>query len=151
MPVADPKSAAPSFRVLILGDHAVHREVVLRQLAALGYEADAVQSGLEALEALSSNAYGLLLTECNMPGMDGYTLARLIRQHEAPGQHLPIIALTANAMDGEITRCLTAGMDDYLSKPVTTATLQGQLRKWMTIDAAAGARAATTPAPQAGR
>jgi CheY-like chemotaxis protein/HPt (histidine-containing phosphotransfer) domain-containing protein len=127
--------------ILLAEDHPVNREVVLRQLSALGYVADAVVDGRAALEALARTDYGLLLTDCNMPVMDGYALARQIRQEEPLGRHLPIIALTANAMDGEITRCLSAGMDDYMSKPVTMETLREQLRKWM----ATGAQ--TSPAP----
>jgi CheY-like chemotaxis protein len=117
--------------ILLAEDHPVNRDVILRQLRQLGYAADAVEDGIQALHALACNRYGLLLTDCNMPRMDGFELVRSLREIEVTGTHLPVIALTANALEGEDKRCLSAGMDDYLSKPVKLATLQGRLEYWL--------------------
>jgi CheY-like chemotaxis protein/HPt (histidine-containing phosphotransfer) domain-containing protein len=118
-------------RILIAEDHPVNREVILRQLRLLGYAADAVGNGLHALEALDAGDYALLLSDCQMPDMDGYDLAREIRRREDGGPRLPIIAITANAMKGESEKCLAAGMDDFLAKPVQLATLQDRLERWL--------------------
>lgn len=118
-------------RILIAEDHPVNREVILRQLRLLGHAADAVGNGRQALEALEDGDYALLLTDCQMPDMDGYDLAREIRRRESAGRRLPIIAITANAMKGESENCAAAGMDDFLTKPVQLATLQGRLERWL--------------------
>ena len=117
--------------ILFAEDHPVNRDVILRQLNTLGYAADAVENGATALTAMQRVRYGLLLTDCNMPGVDGFQLTAKIRQAETTGARLPIIALTANAMEGEAQRCLSAGMDDYLSKPVTMASLDACLQRWL--------------------
>jgi PAS domain S-box-containing protein len=117
--------------ILLAEDHPVNREVILRQLKLLGFVADAVEDGAAALVALAKTRYGLLLTDCNMPVMDGFALTRAVREMEAPEDHLPIVALTANALAGEDQRCLAAGMDDYLSKPVEMKTLQRRLDRWL--------------------
>jgi signal transduction histidine kinase/DNA-binding response OmpR family regulator len=117
--------------ILLAEDHPVNREVILRQLKTLGYAADAVEDGYQALGALSKGEYALLLTDCHLPEMDGYTLTRRIRAEEKWGAHLPIIAITANAMKGEAETCFEAGMDDYLAKPVQLKTLQERLEHWL--------------------
>jgi signal transduction histidine kinase/CheY-like chemotaxis protein len=137
-----PKRAAPNRAdalrdgrlVLLAEDHPVNRDVIVRQLTLLGYAVDTAGDGLEALAALKQNSYGLLLTDCNMPNMDGFDLVRTIRQEEMGARHLPIVALTANAMEGEAERCLAAGMDDYLSKPVEMSVLDNCLKRWLTGD-----------------
>ena len=119
--------------ILFAEDHPVNRDVIMRQLHLLGYAADAVESGVQAVAALGRTDYALLLTDCNMPEMDCFALTRHIRreggEQKAP-RHLPIVALTANAMDGEAERCLEAGMDDYLSKPVEMTKLRVALERW---------------------
>jgi CheY-like chemotaxis protein/HPt (histidine-containing phosphotransfer) domain-containing protein len=91
-----------------------------------------VANGLEAVEASSRIAYDFILMDCQMPEMDGYEATTTIRQQEAhSGRHIPIIAMTANAMQGDRERCLAAGMDDYVSKPVQSVELVSVLQKWL--------------------
>ena len=117
--------------ILLAEDHPVNREVIQRQLHLLGYAADVVETGAAALEALAVARYGLLLTDCGMPEMNGYELTRRIRMTETNGTRLPIIALTANALAGEDQRCFAAGMDDYLAKPAGMAMLRDRLERWL--------------------
>lgn len=99
-------------------DNETNRHLISLQLSGLGYEADVAGDGREALARLAEQPYALLLTDCHMPDMDGFELTQTIRVHEREsGGRLPIIALTANALQGEAERCRAAGMDDYLSKP----------------------------------
>ena len=105
----------------------MNRKVALGQLRKLGYRADAVANGLEALEALSRLPYDVVLMDCHMPEMDGYEASRRIRELRLP---VHIIALTANAMEGDREECLAAGMDDYVPKPVRIAALKSALDRW---------------------
>jgi signal transduction histidine kinase/HPt (histidine-containing phosphotransfer) domain-containing protein len=111
--------------ILVAEDHPTNRHVIRRQLSALGYAADIAEDGRQALEMWRQGGYGLLLTDCQMPEMDGFDLARAVRAEEPPGTRIPIVAITANAMAGETQKCLAAGMDDGVSKPVEI----GQLRR----------------------
>ena len=133
-------ASQPKPRLLVAEDNAVNQELIRRQLKRLGYEADVAANGKAALEKLAVSEYGLLLTDCKMPGMNGYELTAEIRRRESNGTaHLPIIALTANALNEDAGKCFAVGMDDYLTKPVDMQRLQQMLEKWL----------ATAPTPSA--
>jgi len=100
-------------------------------LAALGYSSDTAEDGVAAVEAAISGGFDAILMDVQMPQMDGYTATRQIRANEAGGRHCPIIAMTAAAVEGERERCLEAGMDDYLTKPVDAARLTETLDRWL--------------------
>jgi PAS domain S-box-containing protein len=117
--------------ILLAEDNETNREVMLEQLRLLGYVAEVATDGVEALKMWRSGRYGMLLTDCHMPNMDGFELTRAIRNAEAGGVHLPIIAVTANAMQGEAQHCRSCGMDDYLSKPLRLDELGRMLSKWL--------------------
>jgi len=126
--------------ILIAEDHPTNRQVILRQLALLGCAAEVACDGREALEKWRSGRYALLLTDCQMPEMDGFDLALAIRAEEGmagDGRRLPIIAVTANAMEGEVQKCLTAGMDDSVSKPVEISQLRRILECYLPLPGAA--------------
>lgn len=122
--------------ILLAEDNAINQKVLLRQLGLLGMTADVADDGVQALQRWRSGDYALLLSDLQMPNMDGLQLARAIRSAEAPGEHLPIIALTANTQQGAVQECLAAGMDDYLSKPVPLEELRAQLERWLPSPAA---------------
>ena len=117
--------------ILLAEDNAVNREVLQAQLALLGYACEVAVDGAEALALWSSGRFVLLLTDCNMPNMDGFELTGEIRQLEVLGTRIPIVAVTANAMIGEAQRCRDRGMDDYLSKPIRLVELDAMLKLWM--------------------
>ena len=136
---ASPQVEAPGQshgRILVAEDHPISQSLVRRQLDLLGWPCHVVGHGQAAYEALCQDDadYIMLLTDCQMPLMNGYELASKWRQREARGNRparLPIIAMTANALDGEVERCRAAGMDDYLSKPVQLRQLEEKIQLWM--------------------
>ena len=119
--------------VLLVDDHPTNRLVIARQLALAGFASEAATDGVEGLEMWRSGRHALLLSDVHMPRMDGYELARRIRAEESARNlpHTPIVALTASALKGEAERCLAAGMDDYLAKPVSIASLAATLARWL--------------------
>lgn len=122
-------------RVLVVEDHPINQMLLLKLLRKLGLtEIVTATNGTEALEALAHNVFTLVLMDCQMPELDGYETTRRIRTREASeGGHLPIIAMTANAMVGDREKCLKTGMDDYLSKPIDLAGLRQTLSRWLRV------------------
>ena len=120
--------------LLIVEDHPVNRTVLCSQLETIGFRSDTAFDGREGLERYRTGDYALVLTDLNMPNMDGFELARAIREHEAQtgAARVPIIALTASVMQGEPERARAAGMDDFAAKPTTIPFLAGRLRAWLT-------------------
>jgi CheY-like chemotaxis protein/HPt (histidine-containing phosphotransfer) domain-containing protein len=139
--------------VLLVDDHPTNRMVIARQLALAGYASEAAVDGEQGLEKWRSGRYALLLSDVHMPRLDGYEMARAIRAEEARDgrPRTPIVALTASALKGEAERCLAAGMDDYLAKPVGIPVLTATLRRWLphvAPDPAPAQDAVAAPLPQ---
>ncbi|HEY2082947.1 MAG TPA: response regulator [Verrucomicrobiae bacterium] len=134
--------AAHTGRILLAEDNSINMDVALGQLDQLGYTADLATNGREVLEALQRSSYDIVLMDCMMPEMDGYEATKKIREDERQqgGKHLHIIAMTANAMMGDRDKCLSAGMDDYVSKPVQLGELRRALEKWKGNGSVAGSK-----------
>jgi signal transduction histidine kinase/CheY-like chemotaxis protein len=128
-------------RILLAEDNVVNQRLALQQLHKLGYDATVVGTGRAALAEVSVGSYDFVFMDCSMPDMDGYDATRAIRQYEAgTGKHTPIVAMTANAQSGDRAACIAAGMDDYISKPVTLGVMRGVLETY-------GAGTVAGPAP----
>jgi two-component system, sensor histidine kinase and response regulator len=140
--VADlPAPSSPSgpelgIRVLVAEDNEVNQLVAAGLLENLGCTVDVVADGVEAVRLLTRpHEYAVVFMDCRMPQLDGFDATRQVRRHEPVGRRVPIIAMTASAMEGERERCLAAGMDDYLTKPVDAAELERVVREWALPDA----------------
>lgn len=120
-------------RVLVGEDYPANQLVIRQMLTTLGCQVDIVNNGIKVLDALSENSYDVIFMDCQMPQMDGYETSQQIRRKEATtniDSRIPIIALTANALDGDREKCLAAGMDDYLSKPFNRNQIHQILKTW---------------------
>lgn len=131
--VLQPGDLLKGKRLLVVEDNPVNRRLVNLQLKALGMTCDNVENGQEAVEALQSGHYDLVFMDCWMPVLDGFGATAKIRQNEGLNTHTPIVAMTANAMESDRHDCIAAGMDDYISKPVTAAALKGVIEKWLEV------------------
>jgi two-component system sensor histidine kinase/response regulator len=141
MPARDAVPMNGLVPILVAEDNLVNQKVTSLQLRKLGYAADIVQNGREALEAIQRKPYALVLMDAQMPELDGIAATRLIRAAQAAGEpgfpaELRIIAMTANAMAGDRETCIEAGMDDYLAKPVNTDALRAILERYLPADPA---------------
>jgi len=153
-PAAPGAAAAPAHagtgpRVLVVDDHPVNREVLVRQLGLIGIECDTAEDGVQALSLWAPGRYAAVLADIHMPRMDGHELTRRIREAEAGGRgRTPVVAVTANALKGEEERCIAAGMDAYIAKPVNIERLRATLERWLPLhgDADAGHAAEGAPA-----
>ena len=132
VPMTAAEAAQEGLLILVAEDNAVNQQVIRRQLNTLGLACELVDDGVAALDRIRLGGIGLLLTDCDMPNMDGYELTRRIRQEEVSLDNpLPIIAINAHAMDGAAAACFEAGMNDYLSKPLEIGALQAMLRTYL--------------------
>ena len=127
-----------SKRILLAEDNIVNQKVAGRHLEKLGYQVDVAENGEQAVEAWSTGRYDLILMDCQMPSMDGFRATRRIRELESSIQRIPIVALTAHAMKGVDDECRAAGMDDYLSKPISRDDLRQCLERWLSGSARHG-------------
>ncbi|WP_088915736.1 response regulator [Granulosicoccus antarcticus] len=129
------REAYSHINILVVEDNAVNQEVAIGMLEKIGFSADVADNGQEGLDALESGSYDLVLMDCQMPVLDGYAATRSLRLRESAsgqtGERIPVIALTANAMTGDAEKCISAGMDDYLSKPFEEHALEEKIVFWM--------------------
>ena len=152
LPLDEPQTATEArplegLRVLVAEDNAVNTKLAVMLLGRLGCKVQTAANGVEALAALTRGPVDLVLMDCEMPEMDGFATTREIRRREGGRVHTPIIAMTANAMDSDRQRCLDAGMDDYLSKPVRAPLLRAALERWRPARSAEESVAGVDPAP----
>ena len=122
-------------RVLVVDDNAANQKVALRMIERLGYRGDVAGTGAEATAMVGRGHYDAVLMDCQMPEMDGYEASRQIRHNERGGRRMPIIAMTADAVADERDRCLAAGMDDYITKPIKLHVVAAVLERWLTKEA----------------
>ncbi len=121
-------------RILLAEDNAVNQKIAVVMLEKLGYRVDPVANGHEVMEALNTIAYDLVLMDCQMPEMDGYEATRTLRKSDLPQvKTIPVIAMTANAMTGDREKCLLAGMNDYVTKPISKSALLAIVEKWLAL------------------
>ena len=129
--MGDGRTAFPYFKVLVAEDNIVNQKVAKRMLQKYGLIIDVAENGKLALAMHENNQYDLIFMDCQMPEMDGFETTRMIREQEMGEKHIPIVAMTANAMEGDRQRCLDSGMDDYLPKPVKQDLLLSLLQRYL--------------------
>jgi CheY-like chemotaxis protein len=117
--------------ILVVDDNPVNQLIAARVVNRLGYMTEVASGGESALEAIARTPFDAILMDCQMPIMDGYQTTAEIRRREGGRSHVPIIAVTANTVDGNLEKCLASGMDDFLAKPIRPATLDTTLRRWL--------------------
>jgi signal transduction histidine kinase/ActR/RegA family two-component response regulator len=125
------RAAQSRAKILVVEDNSINQKVAVHLLSLLGYSSDVAAHGAEAIDMVQRYPYDLVLMDCQMPVMDGFEATKAIRKAEGPFVHVPIVALTASVLAGQRSRCLTAGMDDYLAKPVRKDALDTMLRRWL--------------------
>jgi CheY-like chemotaxis protein len=148
-PTARAAAARPT--VLVAEDNPVNQRVAVKMLERLGCRVDLVADGTEAVSRVASTAYDLVLMDCQMPTMDGYEATERIRRADHDRTRVPIVAMTAHALQGDRARCLAAGMDDYISKPVQPADLKAIVERFVRLSrdrSANGGTAAADAAPR---
>jgi CheY-like chemotaxis protein len=118
-------------RILLVDDVVLNTNITSHQLKKLGYEAHVARDGREAVDACGRHDYDLVLMDCQMPEMDGYEATEEIRRREGPVRRTRIVAMTASAQEGDREKCLAAGMDDHVSKPVSAAMLATVVARWL--------------------
>ena len=123
--------AGPTIRALLVEDNVVNQKVAMRMLEKMGCEVVIADDGEIALSILADDKFDVILMDCQMPNMDGYTATGEIRSREDPSDRVPVIAMTAHSMEGDSEKCLAAGMDDYITKPVKMEKLQEVLNRWV--------------------
>ena len=130
VPPVPPSPTPKKAKILVVEDTRINQKVILNQLKLLGYTAECANNGREAVDRLNDRDFDIVLMDCQMPVLDGYAATQLLRQREGNDRHTTIIGVTAYAMRGDREKCLAAGMDDYLSKPVAMEDLQETLERW---------------------
>jgi signal transduction histidine kinase/CheY-like chemotaxis protein len=152
-PRVDPAPGAPSARdprrILLVEDNEINQMVAVGLLTGLGYQPDVAVDGIEAIDLAATHTYDAVLMDCRMPRMDGFAATAELRRREGDRRHTPVIAMTASALVADRVRCLAAGMDDYIAKPVNPAELETTLDRWIngpTPDAEADTKPATEAA-----
>jgi CheY-like chemotaxis protein len=152
-PTGAPKPAAQPLRILLCDDNSINQKVATRILQQIGYKPDVVANGLEALDALDKKQYDLVFMDVMMPEMDGLEATREIRKRQSAAvsenykSRIIIIAMTAQAMQGDREKCIAAGMDDYLAKPIRPGDVSGMIGKWTASESSAPAPAASSASP----
>ena len=124
------RNSPQSLKILVVEDYPDNRDLLMMMLESWGYQSDSVNDGREVLDRLAEQRYDIILMDCQMPKLDGYQATRMIRDREAQTRHTIIIGLTAHAMKGDRQKCLAAGMDDYLTKPIDFMQLNQIIQKW---------------------
>ncbi len=127
-----PPAGTPKRRALVVEDNAINQRVAVRTLERLGLEAQSVGNGRDALERLRHEHFDVVFMDCQMPLLNGYDATRRLRREEPAGRHVPVIAMTAQSMPGDREKCIEAGMDDYVSKPLRMGEIEQKIAQWVT-------------------